>query len=79
MIVVDANLLVTLVSGDPRGNLVLQHFLDWLDRDIELHAPALAVYEITNALTRMIAAGAFPNRKTGASISRYVYHTNPFS
>ena len=39
MVVVDANLLVVLVSGDPRGNRVLQYFTDWLDNNIEIHAP----------------------------------------
>ena len=63
MIVIDANLLVALVSGDPRGNLILRYFLDWLDKDVELHAPALAVYEVANALTRMIATGAFAVEK----------------
>ncbi|PYS49253.1 MAG: nucleic acid-binding protein [Acidobacteria bacterium] len=59
MVVADANLLVVLVSGDPRGNLVLQSFTYWLDNDIEVHAPTLAQYEIANALTRLIAGGAF--------------------
>ena len=39
MIVIDANLLVALVSGDPRGNKVLQYFTDWLNHSIEIHAP----------------------------------------
>ncbi len=63
MIVADANLLVVLVSGDPRGNRVLQQFTDWLDNDVEIHAPVLAQYEIANALTRLIAGGAFSEDK----------------
>lgn len=60
MPVVDANLLVTLVSGDPRRTLVLQHLSDWLDTRVEIHAPFLAQYEIANALTRLVATAAFP-------------------
>jgi predicted nucleic acid-binding protein len=60
MVVVDANLLVALVSGDPRGNQVLQHFTDWLSHNVEIHAPLLAQYETANALTGLIVAGAFP-------------------
>lgn len=60
MVVVDANLLVALVSGDPRGEKVRQQFLEWLDAETELHAPSLASYEAANALTRLIVAGAFP-------------------
>jgi predicted nucleic acid-binding protein len=63
MVVVDANLLVALVSGDPRGNKVLQHFTSWLSHNVEIHAPALVRYETANALTRLIVGGAFPADK----------------
>ncbi len=63
MIIVDANLLVALVSGDSRGNKVLQHFTDWLSDNVEIHAPALAQYETANALTRLVVGGAFPADK----------------
>ena len=63
MIVIDANLLVALVSGDPRGGKVLQYFTDWLNRNVEIHAPLLAKYETANALTRLIVGGAFPQDK----------------
>jgi predicted nucleic acid-binding protein len=59
-VIVDANLLVALVSGDPRGSQVMRQFLDWLDRRVEIHAPELARYEVANALTRMIVAQKFP-------------------
>jgi predicted nucleic acid-binding protein len=59
-IVVDANLLVALVSGDPRGNRVSQAMLDWVNQGIDLYAPELARYELVNALTRLIVAKAFP-------------------
>ena len=59
-IIVDANLLVALVSGDPRGNRVSQAMLDWVNQGIALHAPELARYELVNALTRLIVAKAFP-------------------
>lgn len=65
MVVVDANLLVALVSGDPRGGSVLRVFNDWLDRNIATHAPELARYEFTNALARLVVAGAFPADKVG--------------
>ena len=79
MVVVDANLLVALVSGDPRGNRVLQHFTDWLSRSIEIHAPTLSQYETANALTRLIVGGAFPADKVeeawnNISILPITYH-----
>lgn len=63
MVIVDANLLVALVSGDPRGTQVQQQFLQWLSDGVDLHAPALARYEVANALTRLIVAKAFPADK----------------
>jgi predicted nucleic acid-binding protein len=59
MVVIDANLLVALIGGDPRGNKVLKQFSDWLTRSVEIHAPLLAEFEIANALTRLIIGRAF--------------------
>jgi len=59
-VVIDANLLVALVSGNPRGDRVSQVILNWVDQGIDLHAPELARYEWVNALTRLIVARAFP-------------------
>jgi len=59
-IILDANLLVALVSGDPRGNKVSQSLLNWIGQGRDLHAPELAKYEISNALTRLIVGNAFP-------------------
>lgn len=66
-IVVDANLLVALISGDPRGHRVSQMFLQWVDENAELHAPALARYEVVSALTRLIAADLFPIERVKVS------------
>lgn len=63
MVVIDANLLVALVSGDPRGDKVLRHFTNWLSHGVEIHAPLLAQYETANALTRLIVGGTFPADK----------------
>lgn len=60
MVVIDANLLLALVSGDARGTLVLRKFVNWLEHGIDIHAPALASYEVANGLTRLVSAGAFP-------------------
>jgi predicted nucleic acid-binding protein len=79
MVVVDANLLVALVSGDPRGNKVFQHFTDWLTHNVDIHAPSLARYETANALTRLVAGAAFPADKVeeawnNISILPITYH-----
>jgi predicted nucleic acid-binding protein len=58
-IVLDANLIVVLVSGDVRGESVLLQLEKWVEQSMALHAPELALYEIANALTRLIVANAF--------------------
>jgi predicted nucleic acid-binding protein len=63
MPLLDANLLVVLVSGDPRRILVLRQISEWLDDRVELHAPFLAQYEFANALTRLVVTGSFPKDK----------------
>lgn len=58
-VVVDSNLIVVLVNGDPRGERALRLFQDWRRQEIKIHAPDLAYYEIANALTRSIVARLF--------------------
>lgn len=60
-IVVDSNVLIVLVSGDPRKNTAENHFRQWILAGEAIHAPALLLYEVANGLTRLIAAGLFPS------------------
>jgi len=55
--VIDANLLVVILTGDERRDRVVEQFVTWLDQRVELHAPVLAQYEVVNALTRLVATG----------------------
>jgi len=61
-VVVDANLLIVLVSQDFRSSMVRQQFDDWIEAEVQLHSPKLARYEIANALTRLIISGIFPQQ-----------------
>lgn len=58
-IVIDANLLVALVTQHPQRQVAYQQFTYWADQNAKLHAPDLAYSEVTNALTRMITSGLF--------------------
>ncbi len=62
-VVVDSNLIVVLANGDPRRPIVQRQFDEWEEQGIEIHVPVLAYYEIANSLTRLIAAGIFPQEK----------------
>ena len=57
-IVVDANVPVILVSGDPRQEAAQDRIRQWLVASEEIHAPSLLPYEVANALTRLVASGA---------------------
>ena len=61
-VVLDANLFIVLVNQDTRSSIVRQKFDNWIDAEVQLHAPKLARYEIANALTRLIISGIFPQQ-----------------
>jgi hypothetical protein len=58
-VVVDASLLVVLVSADPRPPAVEGRMRAWLEVGEELHAPELLPYEVASGLTRLVAGGVF--------------------
>lgn len=56
-VVIDANALVALVASEPDGPAVSELIERWTAERRELHAPALARYEVANVLARQHAAG----------------------
>jgi predicted nucleic acid-binding protein len=56
-VVIDANALVALISSEPNGPAVSELIERWIAEERELHAPALARYEVANVLARQHAAG----------------------
>jgi PIN domain len=56
-VVIDANALVALIASEPNGPAVSELIERWIAEERELHAPALARYEVANVLTRQHAAG----------------------
>src|SRR5438132_970901 len=67
--VIDANLLVVILTGDERRDRVVEQFVTWLDQRVELHAPVLAQYEVVNALTRLVATGTMRSETAGHACS----------
>ena len=61
--VLDANLLVALAVDDARAPAVVALLQRWLAAGEELHAPELLPYEVASGLTRLAAAGAFPQER----------------
>lgn len=56
-VVIDANALVALIASEPDGPAVSKLIEQWAAEERELHAPALARYEVANVLARQHAAG----------------------
>lgn len=77
-IVVDASLIVVLVSGDPRKPAVQALLRGWIEAGEELHAPALLFYEVANGLTRLVAANAFPAERLAVAWQTVVALPIPF-
>jgi predicted nucleic acid-binding protein len=82
-IVLDANLLVALVTPHPLRARVYEWVEHWLRNQETLHAPCLAHYEVNSALTKLIGAEQFSQEKS-TDICRelaqipVVYHPSAF-
>ena len=59
-VVLDANFLIALTTPHPLRENAYRLFQNWIAQGIDLHATELARYEVTNALTKLIAANLFP-------------------
>src|SRR5690349_7005328 len=59
-VVLDANLIIALVTDDARAPVVGALMAGRLAAGEDLHAPALLSYEVANGLIRLVAAGALP-------------------
>lgn len=57
-VVLDSNVVVALVLDARRGPAVERRLREWEEAGESLHAPWLFRYEVANALTRSVAAGA---------------------
>ena len=62
-VVVDANLLVVLVSGDARGPMASAQIEAWIAANHEIHAPELLPYEVASALTRLVSGHAISSHQ----------------
>lgn len=56
-VVLDANVVVVLVTKDERATAIGRQMRAWEDVEEVLHAPSLLRYEVANALTRNVVGG----------------------
>lgn len=62
-VVVDASILVILVTADPRRGAAEAAVDGWLRAGESLHAPELLPYELASGITRTVALGGLPRNK----------------
>ena len=60
VVVVDASIALKWTINETDSSTALALLADWTDREIEVHAPSLLVYEVTNALYRRVRKGEIP-------------------
>lgn len=66
-VVLDASLLVTLLTGDPRGVEADRLIRGWNAAGEPMHTTALMRYEVASALTRCVTSGTLVADQAAAS------------
>jgi predicted nucleic acid-binding protein len=64
-VVVDANVLIVVATGDPRRTVAEAALRAMLAQREPLHAPALLPYEVASGLTRAVAGGVLQPDRVG--------------
>jgi predicted nucleic acid-binding protein len=60
VVVVDASIAIKWTINEPDSSTALALLANWTDKGIEVLAPALLAYEVTNALYRRVRKGYLP-------------------
>lgn len=71
-VVVDANLVVVLITRNSSVGAVSRRIQEWLDSGVDMHAPELLEYEVANAFTRMAVAGFLSRDDLASAWSAFV-------
>jgi predicted nucleic acid-binding protein len=60
VVIVDASIAIKWTLNETDSSTALALLASWTDRGIDVHAPALLAYEVTNALYRRVRKGVIP-------------------
>jgi predicted nucleic acid-binding protein len=71
-VVLDSNVAVALVLDAERAPTIERQLREWEEADENLHAPSLFRFEVANALTRNIVAGAIDESDAEAAWQRII-------
>ncbi len=73
VVVVDASIALKWILNETDSSTALALLADWNIREIEVHAPSLLVYEVTNALYRRVRKGEIPFYDARRGLTEIIY------
>lgn len=73
VVVVDASIALKWTINETDSSTALALLANWTDREIEVHAPSLLVYEVTNALYRRVRKGEIPFDDARRGLTEIIY------
>jgi predicted nucleic acid-binding protein len=73
VVVVDASIALKWILNETDSSKALTLLADWNDREIEVYAPSLLFYEVTNALYRHVRKGGIPFYDARRGLTEIIY------
>jgi predicted nucleic acid-binding protein len=78
VVVVDASIVLKWTINEADSSTALALLDDWTNREIEIHAPSLLAYEVTNALYRRVRKGEIPFYDARLGLTEIIYKVVEF-
>ncbi len=78
IVVVDVSIALKWTLNETDSSTALALLADWTGREIEVHAPSLLVYEVTNALYRRVRKGEIPFYDARRGLTEIIYKVVEF-
>jgi predicted nucleic acid-binding protein len=77
-VVVDASIALKWTINEADSSTALALLADWTNREIEVHAPFLLAYEVTNVLYRRVRKGEIPFYDASRGLTEIIYKVVEF-
>lgn len=77
-VVVDASIALKWTINEADSSAALALLADWTKQEIEVHAPFLLAYEVTNALYRRVRKGEIPFYDARRGLTEIIYKVVEF-
>jgi predicted nucleic acid-binding protein len=77
-VVVDASIALKWTINEADSSTALALLAHWNDKEVEVHAPSLLAYEVTNALYRRVRKGEIPFYDARRGLTEIIYKVVEF-